>query len=238
MSTSVRALAASHVPDWLRPRRSTLVWGAILVNTELLVLFVYLLVVGPTVTDPRFYAYPFIWINVALWGVARVTPPPASDAARLRAGVLAVAYFAVLAVFGGLVGPAGDVATGFRVAVTSLPPGWAPALLYSGTVVKLSLLPFKVVGYAALAYLVYATVLDAAGTAAGGVLGLLSCVSCVLPILASVVSSVLGGAGALVAAATAQTYGLSTAVFVLTVGLLVWRPVSLFSWVRGTGNND
>lgn len=214
--------------DWFSPRRSTLVWGAILLNTELLLLFVYVLVADVTITAPRFLLYPFVWINVGLWGIARVRVPPASDAQRYRAVAIAVGYFAVLAVAGGLVGLAGGGPTGFRLAVSSLPPGWGPAVLYAGEFLRVSLLPFKVVGYVALAYLVYATVLDAAGTAAGGLLGLFSCVSCTLPILASLASGFLGGTGALVAAATAQSYGLSTVVFVLTVGLLVWRPRSLF----------
>lgn len=219
-------LDSSGGPDWLRPRSSTLVWGAIILNTELLLVLAYVLLVGPSITDPRYYVYPFVWINAALWGITRVRPAPASDTQRHRAGAIALGYFALLAVAGGLVGLAGDQPTGFRLALTSLPPGWAPALLYSGAVLKLSLLPFKVVGYAALAYLVYATVLDTAGSAAGGLLGLFSCVSCTLPILASVASGLLGGTGALVAAATAQTYGVSTVVYVLTVGLLVWRPFS------------
>ena len=78
-------------------------------------------------------------------------------------------------------------------------------------------------GYLALAWLVYATVIDAAGSAVTGVLGLLSCVSCSWPILASLLTGI-GGGGALAAAAQSQSYELSTVVFVVTVALLYWRP--------------
>jgi len=54
-------------------------------------------------------------------------------------------------------------------------------------------------------------------------LGLLSCVSCTWPVLASLVGGVAGGTG-LAAAVTTQSYGLSTVVFCVTVGLLYWRP--------------
>jgi cytochrome c biogenesis protein CcdA len=80
------------------------------------------------------------------------------------------------------------------------------------------------VGYAALAVLVYATALDVAGSAIGGVLGLFSCVSCTWPVLASLVGGVAGGSSAVASAALSGSYGLSTVIFVVTVGLLYWRP--------------
>lgn len=209
--------------DGLRPSRETVVWWAVVLNTELLLMLAYLLAVGPTVTRPLFYLVPFVWINAALWGVFRVSPR--ATAARQRYVALAVAggYFLVLGYAGGLYGPSGGTATGLRVAAFSVPPGWGPAVIYGGEVVQFALLPFKLVGYATLAYLVYATVLDAASSVVGGVLGLFSCVSCTLPVIAGVLSGFVGGAGA-VAAASSQSYGVSTAVFVVTVVLLVWRP--------------
>jgi hypothetical protein len=106
----------------------------------------------------------------------------------------------------------------------SIPPGWGPAVIYGGATLQFALLPFKLVGYATLAYLVYATLVDAASSAVGGVLGLFSCVSCTFPVIAGVVSGFVGGTGALASAVYGQSYLLSTVVFVITVGLLVWRP--------------
>lgn len=210
--------------DALRPGRRTAVWWAVVLNTELLIMLAYVAVVGPDVTRPLFYVIPFVWVNTALWAVFRVSPRPATGRQRAAAVVVAVGYFLVLGYAGGLYGGSNGVSTGLRVVVTALPPGWGPAVIYGGTAVQFALLPFKLVGYATLAYLVYATVVEAASSVVGGVLGLFSCVSCTLPVIAGVLSGFIGGTSAVAAAATGQTYGLSTVVFVVTVVLLVWRP--------------
>ncbi len=114
--------------------------------------------------------------------------------------------------------------TGLRLAYRSLPPGFGPALLYSGSVVSLNLFPYQVVGYAALAYLVYATVLDAAGSAVSGLLGLFSCVSCTWPVIGTVVAGLFGSGSAVYAFALSRSFLLSTLVFVSAVALLRWRP--------------
>lgn len=213
------------VPD-VRVSRETLAWGALVVNTELLALLAYG-VFGPTaLRDPlavRYWLYPFVWINVGVWAILRTSPRPAPTRQRRLAGLLAFGYFGVLAYAGGVVGH-GHADTGVRVVTWAIPPGWGPAILYNGFGLSLSLLPYQLVGYVALAYLVYATVLDAAGSAVTGVLGLLSCVSCTWPVLASLVSGVVGGGTALAGAVYAQSYGLSTVVFVVTVLLLYYRP--------------
>jgi hypothetical protein len=205
--------------------RDTLVYGAVLLNTELLLVLAYLAVVGPQVTRPLFYVYPFVWLNVAAYALWRTGPPTAALQRRLAAGAVAIAYLAVLSYVGGLFGfGAGGAATGLRLELLALPPGWSPALIYAGTSLQFALLPFKVVGYLTLAYLLYVTLLDAAAGLLGGALGLFSCVSCTLPVIAGVLSGFVGGTSAVAAAAYGQSYALSTAVFVLTVGLLLWRP--------------
>lgn len=210
--------------DALRPGRRTAVWWAVVLNTELLIMLAYVAVVGPDVTRPLFYVVPFVWVNAALWAAFRVSPRPVTGRQRAVAVVVAVGYFLVLGYAGGLYGGSNGVSTGLRVVVTALPPGWGPAVIYGGTAVQFALLPFKLVGYATLAYLVYATVVEAASSVVGGVLGLFSCVSCTLPVIAGVLSGFVGGTGAVANAAAGQTYGLSTVVFVVTVVLLVWRP--------------
>ena len=210
--------------DALRPGRQTAVWWAVVLNTELLIMLAYVAVVGPDVTRPLFYVVPFVWVNAALWAAFRVSPRAVTGRQRAVAVVVAVGYFLVLGYAGGLYGGSNGVSTGLRVVVTALPPGWGPAVIYGGTAVQFALLPFKLVGYATLAYLVYATVVEAASSVVGGVLGLFSCVSCTLPVIAGVLSGFVGGTGAVANAAAGQTYGLSTVVFVVTVVLLVWRP--------------
>ncbi len=205
--------------------RETLLYGAALLNAEILLVLGYLAVVGPQVTRPLFYVYPFVWINAAVYAVWRTDLPTAPSRRRLAAGAVALAYLAVLSYVGGLFGfGAGGAATGLRLELAALPPGWSPALIYAGTALQFALLPFKVVGYLALAYLLYATLLDAAAGLVGGLLGLFSCVSCTLPVIAGVLSGFVGGAGAVAAAAYGQSYALSTVVYVVTVALLLWRP--------------
>lgn len=211
------------------PKRETLLWVAIVLNAELLAVLTYLVLARPAFGDlpllrvVAFYLYPWIWLNVALFAILRTRVSQAPIRRRLAATAIAGGYFLVLAYAGGLVG-LGGTGSGLRVALESLPPGWSPALMYDGTALTIILLPFKVVGYLGLAYLVYATVLDAAGSALGGMLGLFSCVSCTLPVVAGLLSGVIGGTGGLVTAAYGQSYALSTVAFVLTVGLLTWRP--------------
>ncbi len=211
----------------LRPAPDTIVGGVALLSAELLVVVVYLLVVPGLPTSLTFYGYllvPFVWINAAVWALARTEMPAASLRRRAVAAGIGVGYLLVLGYAGGLYGPGvGAAATGARVSL-AFPPGWSPAFVYSGAALRLVVLPFKLFGYIVLAYLVSVTMLDAAGGLAAGVLGLFSCVSCTLPIVAAAVSGFVGGAGALATAASAQSYGLSTVVFVVTVILLTWRP--------------
>lgn len=208
-----------------RPDGETLLWSAAVLNAELLVLVLYFLTSNRTGGELRYLLYPFVWMNVAAYAVVGTTAVARSDRDRAVALAIAAGYFLVLGYAGGLFGLANSVpgaAGGFRIAW--LPPGWGPALLYSGEFVRLSLLPFKLVGYLALAYLVYATVLDATGSALSGVLGLLSCVSCTWPVVASIVTGVAGAGSGLAATVAAGSYDISTVVFVVTVALLYWRP--------------
>jgi hypothetical protein len=214
----------------LLPRPSTLYVAAAMILAETLWLGWYLAFSDVIVYDLTQFLYPFVWINVAVLAVWRTTATPASGRRRWIAAGIAVGYGLVLGYFGGVLAPGeafgiGPPADGFTFLVQS-PPGYGPTVTYSGALVWVAMVPYKVVGYAALAYLVYATVLDAAGSALTGVLGLFSCVSCSWPILASVLSGVTGASGAVTGAALGNSYPLSTAVFVVTVGLLYWRPTA------------
>lgn len=209
-------------------RMTLLRWGVI-VNVEAIAVLLYLLVADVTVTEPRFLLYPFLWINLGLWAVLRVTPTPAPRRSRLLALGAAAGYLLVLAYAGGLVSPGHlfhghSHGTSLRVEVASLPPGWGPGIFYSSGLLSIAIIPYKLIGYLALTYLVYATILEAAGAAMGGIVGLFSCVSCTWPVLGTVLTGLFGGSSVVVSAAQSAPYGLSTLVFVSAVGLLVWRP--------------
>jgi hypothetical protein len=210
-----------------RPRpsigRETLLRAVLVANTELLLVLAYVALAPVTIVDPVYVAIPFVWLNVAAWAVLRVDVPDVGRRAQYAGLAVAVGYAAVLAVAGGVVGPAHATGATFDVHWL-LPPGWGPLLSGSVAGVQVLLFPYKVAGYAALAYLVYATVLDAAAGAVGGVLGLFACVSCAWPVIGTVVTGVFGSGSVLAATATQQPYHLSTAVFVTAVALLVWRP--------------
>jgi hypothetical protein len=206
------------------PSRDDALLVGLLVNTLVVYALVYLALTGVVVTEPRYTAYGLAWILVGVLAVWKTDPAPTGPTTRRRAAAVAVGYFALLAFVGGIVtvAPGGQGEWAARVA--ALAPGWGPAPVITTPVAVVVLMPARVVGYLALSYLVYATVIDAAGSAVSGVLGLLSCVSCSWPVVASLATGVLGGGSAVAALALGFSYDISTAVFLLTVGLLYWRP--------------
>jgi hypothetical protein len=215
----------------LWPDRRTAVYWAMVINAEFLILAgYYTLATDVTLRDPLFAVIPFVWINLAGWAVMHTEVPAAPSRKKATAAAVAVGYLGLLAVFGGIVNGPSGVASSY-LNVLQLPPGWNPAFFYSGSLFSLVVLPYKLVGFAALSYLVYVTALDAASALAGGVLGLFSCVSCTFPVLAGLVSGLAGGGSAIAGFTYANSYLLSTAVFGVTVVLLTWRP----SLVRGDG---
>jgi hypothetical protein len=201
---------------------------ALVVAAELALVASYLALTDAKATSVRYLLYPFVWVNVAAWAVFRTDPPPASTRVRWLVTALAAGYLAVLAYAGGVL----DIAhlthghshgySGLAV-FTALPPGWGPTVVYDHALFTLRLTPYKVVGYLALAYLVYAALLETASAAVSGVIGLLSCVSCSWPVFASLLA---GAAGGSVGAAAVYSYSvdISTAAFVAAAVLLVWRP--------------
>lgn len=222
-------MSVASIAGRLRPAPRTARLGAVLLAFEVAAVGLYVAAADVRITDPLILVYPLVWINVGLWAVWRTEIPRTGARRRLAVGVLAVAYFGVLAAVGGVL-DLSHLAHGhtheaqFRVAYASLPPGFGPAVFYSGSLVSLNLLPYQVVGYAALAYLVYATVLDAARSAVSGLLGLFSCVSCAWPVVGTVLAGLFGSGSAVYTFALSQSYALSTVVFVSAVALLRWRP--------------
>lgn len=215
MATSSR-WSAGTTP--LRRRTAASVVGGLLA-IELLAVAVYLRASGTELLTVRYTLYPFVWVNVAAWVLLRRPTISAPRRRRLAASAVAVWYFLVLAVAGGLV-RAG--AMEMPLEVTWLSPGWGPLVTYSNELVHLSVVPFEVVGYVALAVLVYTVVLAGAKSAVAGLLGVATCVGCVWPVGAALVAA-LGGLGSpLVAAVPGVAYDLSTALFLLTAGALYW----------------
>jgi hypothetical protein len=219
----------------VRPDRETLIAIGLLLNTQAAIMLGYLLATDAIITQPRYLIYPWLWINAAVLAVWKTDLASAPKATRLLGMVLAGGYFLLLAVAAGIVGPNGGFvatitgtagsgmeATGFSL--HWLPPGSGPALIYQGTVLRAALLPYEVIGYAALSYLVYAGILETAGSTLSGVIGLFSCVSCAWPILGGAVTAVFGSGSAIAVAASTWPQDISTVVFLSAVVLLYWRP--------------
>ncbi|MFW5911125.1 MAG: DUF7546 family protein [Halolamina sp.] len=204
--------------------RTILLWTGIL-YVEVMALTGYWLFGDTVAVDaPRFALYGLLWINVSLWVVLRTEVPDVGKSTVRRAGLLALGYLALLAYTGGVVGVSAGSFHAHGLSVLWLPPGWGPAVTYHGEFVRLILMPARVAGYLALAYLVFVTILDVSRSAVSGLLGLFSCVSCSWPILASIGTAVFGGGSFVAVATTTYAYDVSTAVFLVTVALLSWRP--------------
>lgn len=203
--------------------------AALVLACEALVLLAYFGLTPNAVTQPRYVLYPFVWMNVALYAVWRVSPADPPDWARHLADFAGVGYFLLLAFLGGLLAVFGPDHAHSHIhgwQVTMAAPGYGPRVGYVGSWFHVYVVPFRVVGYAALAYLLSAAIRDASvGSlrAVTGVVGVVTCIGCAFPLVAS-----LAGGGGLLAgfAATATAYPLdvSTVAFVLAAALLSWRP--------------
>jgi hypothetical protein len=188
----------------------------------------YFLATPGGVTVPRYVLYPFVWINAVLVAAYRTPLPSASPRRHLLAGVLAAVYFLLLANWAGLVGftvgghhPIPETVLG--VTVGSGSPGWGRVRLIT-RVFYVSFVPYRVIGYLGLTYLVYAAILDASGAVASGAVGLLSCLSCSFPIIASFATGLVGGLVTVMTTVVAYSIDISTVAFLASVALLYWRP--------------
>lgn len=205
-------------------RRDVRVIGAV-VALELFLLGLYFLATPGQATTTRYVLYPFVWINAGIWAVMHIDPPSAPRRRQVAAGLVAVVYLFVLLWLAGLVGvdlhgnP--DDLVGINVYFGS--PGWERVSLVLPAA-HLTLIPFRLIGYLALSYLVFVTILDAAGAALSGALGFVSCVSCSFPILVSLGSGLFGGSAAVTGTLYTYSVDVSTVVFLLALGLLYYRP--------------
>jgi len=211
--------------DRFEIRKDTLLWGVLLLNTELLLLLGYQLLSNNVVSEIASAIIPFVWINLALWVVARTDLPSVPYRTRVIGIAIATLYFGLLSYFGGLwaIGPS-EFGWRFAVDLATPSPGWTPIVHLDTALFQIDIIFYQFVGYLALGYLIYASILDTAGSAVAGVLGLLSCVSCNAALFATIITSVFGGSAALVDAVLTNSYTVSTVVFVLTLALLYYRP--------------
>ena len=219
LAAVTRPLSATGVPS-----RRLAVALAGLLGVEALLLLAWLWVSPGGVTAPRYLLYPFVWIDASLLAVALVVGDARNrqDSAGSRPAVLPVlvglGYAVLLLWAGGLVGRGGASGT---LTLLTAPPGWGPILLYDGTV-RLAVVPFKLVGYLVLAWLVALVVAAAGRPLVSGALGLVTCVGCTGPLVLALVAALGGGSVTAYAAVSDLSYDLSTLVFLVSLAGVTW----------------
>ena len=216
----------NHRVEIPSPRVEVVLGWALVLAVQAALLGAYL--TARDLSPSFFHLAPFVWITVGLWAIWWTRPATATRRQRAIALSIAGGYLLVVGYVVGLfaVAPGGlaHPSSGWRFEAT-YPPGYGPALFYAGDYVRLAFVPYLLIGYSAIGYLVYVTVVDASRSAAGGLFGLVACVGCAWPILAPVLTGVAGGGTALVTAAYSQEHVLSTVAFLAAIGFLTWRPL-------------
>jgi len=209
------------------------------ITVEVALVAAYFWVTPSGITGPldiRLVLYPLLWINAAFYAVGRMRVPSAPRTRNLLAGAAACCYLLLISWLGGLFALEGAAVSGLAdVGLWRGSPGWGPLVSIETAAVSFQLRPFRVIGYPALAFLLYARLLDTGGAILRSAVGLVSCVSCSLPLFAAIAGGGLGlGAGV---GTTLTTYALdlSTAAYLLAVGLLLWQPGVLRQRLRSGG---
>lgn len=127
---------------------------------------------------------------------------------------LGLAYAAGLAALSGLLVPSGATA----VELVETVPGWGPVVVVAGAGLQLTAVPFQLIGYLGLGYLLARGLRQTTTALAGGVLGLTACVGCLVSTVVAGLSALgFGGVVAVPVTYTTATVGFIAATFVLVV---------------------
>lgn len=200
----------------------------LLITVQLLVVLMYgVVITGDLGSRFTHLLIPVIWITVAVWVLWHTELSTARRMYQTIAAIVAGGYFLVLLYLSGLIGPSTPYlelltgTSGFSVDWNqSL--GWGPILLYTDDWVAIRLIPYQVIGYFALSYLVYEAILDLTRSAVGGVIGLAACPACTGPLIGLLLAGGSGGSSTVLLLGV-YAYEIATVLFVGTVALLYHR---------------
>ncbi len=184
------------------------------VAVQVAAIVAYIRIQQPVITEYRSIAYPFIWITAGVGTAVWIGQLFAGRPRRLRGAIVAIPYVLVLFWLSGIIGGPTGTET---FLVQNAMPGWGPIVVYSGSLMSISLVPFTFVGYLTLGYVVYVVAASTAQSVRAAAIGLASCVSCTAPLLLAVAGIFGGNTTAMVATAG---YDIATIIFVGTLALL------------------
>lgn len=214
LSTPGRWMASLDV-EWgaVRP------WIAVFL-LEIYAVIAYFQLTGATPTaELRYLLYPLVWMTVAVWAILAVDLKSESQLRTVLASAIGIVYFLGLLWVPGNLG-FGVPGSEFALRTEMYSPGWGPLVVVSAPWLSLFLVPFEVIGYAGLSYLVIGNVLQLSRGTFSGALGLVTCVGCTVPVLVPLVGLLGGPATSLTTTAYAYSYDIGTLLFVSTMALL------------------
>lgn len=198
------------------PIRAAVATAVVATVALLTAIATYLRLTDAVITTGRSLSYPVVWIVTSLTAAVWIGLTVRGRPRRWRGVAIGGGYTLVI---GWLTGLLGATTGGFPLRVHAAPPGWGPIILYDSGLLRLSIVPFKLIAYLALGYVIYALVAAHRGSIRAAAVGVFSCVSCTGPLLVAIIGAV-GGTQATTAVATAG-YDIATAALVATFGLLV-----------------
>lgn len=198
------------------PIRAAVATAVVATVALLTAIATYLRLTDAVITTGRSLSYPVVWIVTSLTAAVWIGLTVRGRPRRWRGVAIGGGYTLVVAWLTGLLGA---TTGGFPLRVHAAPPGWGPIILYDSGLLRLSIVPFKLIAYLALGYVIYALVAAHRGSIRAAAVGVFSCVSCTGPLLVAIIGAV-GGTQATTAVATAG-YDIATAALVATFGLLV-----------------
>jgi hypothetical protein len=224
-------MSTNRIEYWSRNYRPQL-WTLVVVNAllgiQLLLAALYGAFFGTSLLSLHVFLIPFVWTTVSVVTVWHTDSVSRGWRPTAVAGAAAVGYLTLFLWLSGTVGftPSqvepitGEFGFGIEVG-RSL--GWGPVIYYSGEWVGARIIPYQLIGYGALSYLVYATILDATRSASAGTLGLILCPGCAAAALVPLFGGIAGLSAAL-SFFIQYSYEIATLMFVAAMGWLHYQP--------------